>query len=106
MPTIEIQTNVAIPDVNKQVECKLYGSRTSTLLGANPGTTVFKTLPEQQEIVKQISATAASALGKPESYVCVVLNDKVTMSFGGSFDPAAFVRVGSIGAIGKSENKV
>ena len=46
---------------------------------------------------KQASSFVAERLGKPESYVMVSLEPKTTMTFGGTTDPAAFVRLKSIG---------
>jgi len=47
--------------------------------------------------VKQASAFVAELLGKPESYVMISLEPKTAMAFGGTTDPAAFVRLKSIG---------
>ncbi len=48
-------------------------------------------------LLKKISASAAAALGKPESYVQTSLEDGRLMTFGGSTDPTAFIECKSIG---------
>ena len=44
-----------------------------------------------------ISKAAASALGKPEMYVCVDCNNNQSLLFGGNNDGAAMIQVQSIG---------
>jgi phenylpyruvate tautomerase PptA (4-oxalocrotonate tautomerase family) len=43
------------------------------------------------------SKTTASVLGKPESYVMVVIEDQLTMLFAGNHDAAAYLEMKSIG---------
>ena len=49
-------------------------------------------------LLRALSATAASALGKPEAYVMVAMTDG-PMLMGGRPGPAAFVDVRALGAI-------
>lgn len=49
------------------------------------------------ELAKALSKAAASALGKPESYVMVNVLHSDSLLFGGSSEPAAMVQVSSIG---------
>jgi len=67
VPTLRIQTNAHIPT----------GDRTA-LLG-------------------RASQTVAEMLGKPESYVMVILEDARDMLFAGSPSPAAFLELISLG---------
>ena len=53
---------------------------------------------QQEALCLELSSTVASLLGKPEAYLQVLVNDRATVSFGGSFSvPSAFVSVTSIG---------
>jgi len=45
----------------------------------------------------ELSALVAETLGKPEAYVQVVVEGGKTMSFGGSLDPNAFIKLSSLG---------
>lgn len=48
-------------------------------------------------LAKRASAFIAELLGKPESYVMISLEPKTAMTFSATDDPAAFVRLKSIG---------
>jgi phenylpyruvate tautomerase len=48
---------------------------------------------------RDLSATAAKLLGKPESYVMTCLVPGSRLTFGGSFDPSCLVEVKSIGGL-------
>ena len=49
------------------------------------------------ELMKKTSAFIADLLGKPESYVMISIKPGASLVFGGSDQPAAFVRLKSIG---------
>ena len=49
------------------------------------------------DLLKSISTTIAQALGKPERYVMIVLEENQSMLFAGSDDPMAFLELKSIG---------
>ena len=49
------------------------------------------------ELLGKLSAFVAELLGKPESYVMIALKPETPLVFDGSDEPAAFVRVKSIG---------
>ena len=49
------------------------------------------------DLMKKTSAFIAGMLAKPESYVMVAIKPEIPLIFGGSDDPAAFVRLKSIG---------
>jgi phenylpyruvate tautomerase len=51
----------------------------------------------QGNLMKETSAFIAEMLAKPESYVMVAIKPELPLFFGGSDDPAAFVRLKSIG---------
>jgi len=46
--------------------------------------------------LRLISATTASMLGKPESYVMVIFNEQPQMLFAGSPEPLAYVELKSL----------
>ena len=53
---------------------------------------------QQEALCLELSSTVAGLLGKPEAYLQVLVCDRATVSFGGSFSvPSAFVSVISIG---------
>ncbi|MDR3438871.1 phenylpyruvate tautomerase MIF-related protein [Telmatospirillum sp.] len=52
---------------------------------------------DEKNLVQDLSALAAGALGKPESYVMIHLQPGQAMAFAGSDDPLANVEVKSIG---------
>jgi phenylpyruvate tautomerase len=75
MPTVNLQTNVPVDSV------------------------------VTSDILKDASKTVARILGKPESYVMVILKGGVPMSFGGSEEPTAIGELVSIGGLTPDKNK-
>jgi phenylpyruvate tautomerase len=71
MPLIKIQTSIPTPET-AQVEA----------------------------LLKDLSATLASHLGKPESYVMTAFEGDVPMTFGGTTDPVCYVEIKSVGTMG------
>ncbi|AGA90646.1 uncharacterized protein, 4-oxalocrotonate tautomerase [Thioflavicoccus mobilis 8321] len=67
MPTLRIVTNVAIPSARRP------------------------------DLFARASRTIAEMLGKPESYVMVIVEDGRAMLFGGSSAPAAYLELKSLG---------
>jgi phenylpyruvate tautomerase PptA (4-oxalocrotonate tautomerase family) len=55
------------------------------------------TVDDEQEIAEQASRFIAELLGKPESYVMVRLQTQQTLLFAGSKEPAAHVKLKSLG---------
>ena len=51
----------------------------------------------QQQLLTKMSAFIAELLGKPESYVMISIQPETPLFFGGSDEPAAFIRLKSIG---------
>jgi phenylpyruvate tautomerase len=75
MPTVNLQTNVPVDSV------------------------------VTSDILKDASKAVARILGKPESYVMVILKGGVPMSFGGSEEPTAYGELVSIGGLTPDKNK-
>lgn len=67
MPYLKLQTNVAVPAETRD------------------------------DLLGQASRATAQALGKPERYVMVALEDRVAMSFAGDTAPLAYLELKSIG---------
>ncbi|HEY9696838.1 MAG TPA: phenylpyruvate tautomerase MIF-related protein [Trichocoleus sp.] len=76
MPLIKVQTSIAVPD-KSQVE---------TLL-------------------KQLSASLAEHLGKPESYVMTALEPNIAMTFAGTTDSVCYIEIKSVGAMTPTQTK-
>ncbi len=51
----------------------------------------------KEAFLPQATTVVAGLLGKPESFVMVVLKDDLHLSFAGNMEPAAFVQLSSIG---------
>jgi phenylpyruvate tautomerase PptA (4-oxalocrotonate tautomerase family) len=60
----------------------------------NPDPQVVKNL------LTNLSASLATHLGKPESYVMTSFEPEVAMTFGGTFDPVCYLEIKSIGTMG------
>ncbi len=58
---------------------------------------------EKKEFLDSLSIELSNLTGKPESYVMTVLNTNVSMTFGGSSLPCAFIEVKSIGSLNPSK---
>jgi phenylpyruvate tautomerase PptA (4-oxalocrotonate tautomerase family) len=71
MPLIKVQTSLPSPD-RAQVETML----------------------------KDLSSTLASHLGKPESYVMTAFEGDVPMTFAGTTDPVCYIEIKSVGTMG------
>ncbi|XP_068638118.1 uncharacterized protein [Aristolochia californica] len=56
------------------------------------------------DILKDASKAVGKIIGKPESYVMILINGGVPISFGGSEEPAAYGELVSIGGLGPSVN--
>lgn len=52
-----------------------------------------------EEFMERLTDEVAAATGKPKSYVAVVLENNKNMSFGGTQEPCAMMKLESIGAI-------
>ncbi|MDJ0766342.1 MAG: phenylpyruvate tautomerase MIF-related protein [Myxococcota bacterium] len=67
-------------------------------------TSVDVTETKRDELLKSLSGIVAKAIGKPESYVMVTLNQGPTC-MGGTTEPSAFVDLRSIGGLSRSVNR-
>ncbi|XP_010545380.1 PREDICTED: macrophage migration inhibitory factor homolog isoform X2 [Tarenaya hassleriana] len=56
------------------------------------------------DILKDATKAVAKIIGKPESYVMILLNNGVPISFAGTEEPAAYGELISIGGLGPSVN--
>ncbi|MCX4188894.1 phenylpyruvate tautomerase MIF-related protein [Methylophaga sp. OBS3] len=56
-----------------------------------------QTIEDEAALLKVASQTVAKASGKPESYVMIAIEQKASMSFGGSTEPAAILDYRSLG---------
>lgn len=52
---------------------------------------------KENEFISELSKFTAEMVGKPEAYVMISVHDGLSMSFGGSADPAALVTLKSLG---------
>ncbi|KAK7265212.1 hypothetical protein RJT34_32828 [Clitoria ternatea] len=56
------------------------------------------------DILRDATKAVAKIIGKPESYVMILLNGGVPIAFGGIEEPAAYGELISIGGLGPSVN--
>ena len=90
---------LALAGVADDPICKLPGDpslvvHTSAVLGEEA----------KHAFLTAASKAVAACLSKPESYVAVCIVDGVTMSFGGTTDPAALACLYSIGSVNQPNN--
>ena len=76
MPLIKVQTSVAAPDQS-----------------------------EVNQLLKDLSASLANHLGKPESYVMTAFEPGVAMTFAGTFDPVCYIEIKSVGTMGSNRTQ-
>lgn len=60
---------------------------------------------KQDNLMNTLSTAVAELLGKPESYVMIILEPETTMMMSGTPEPAALVEVRSVGTISEQEAK-
>ena len=58
-----------------------------------------------EALLKQLSASLAKHLGKPESYVMTALEPETPMTFAGSTDPVCYVEIKSVGSMSADQTK-
>lgn len=76
MPLISVQTSVAAPE-RSTVEAML----------------------------KELSASLAKHLGKPESYVMTAFQPDVAMTFAGTTDPVCYIEIKSVGTMSPTQTE-
>ncbi|XP_062164782.1 uncharacterized protein LOC133871358 [Alnus glutinosa] len=73
-----------------------------------PTLNLFTNLPVDavmaSDILKDATKAVAKIIGKPESYVMILLNGGVPIAFAGTEEPAAYGELISIGGLGASVN--
>jgi phenylpyruvate tautomerase PptA (4-oxalocrotonate tautomerase family) len=68
-------------------------------------TNLTLTAEQKQQALVALSKLVVKVTGKPESYVQIVLQDGLALSFGGTPDPTVFLDFRSIGCISGPQNK-
>jgi phenylpyruvate tautomerase PptA (4-oxalocrotonate tautomerase family) len=58
-----------------------------------------------EALLKDLSATLASHLGKSESYVMTAFEANIPMTFGGTTDPVCYVEIKSVGTMGSDKTR-
>jgi phenylpyruvate tautomerase len=58
-----------------------------------------------KSLLSKLSASLAKHLGKPESYVMTAFENDVNMTFAGTFDPACYVEIKSVGSMSSDQTK-
>lgn len=56
-------------------------------------------------LLKQLSASLAKHTKKPEAYVMTALESCVSMTFGGTTDPACYIEIKSIGSMNPAQTQ-
>ncbi|XP_023903302.1 uncharacterized protein LOC112015170 isoform X2 [Quercus suber] len=60
---------------------------------------------DTSSILSEATSTVAKLIGKPESYVMIVLKGSIPIAFGGTEQPAAYGELVSIGGLNPDVNK-
>lgn len=55
-----------------------------------------QTITDSSDLLAELSKKVSSMLGKPENYVMIMVEDKISMCFAGNTDPAIFAELKSI----------
>jgi phenylpyruvate tautomerase PptA (4-oxalocrotonate tautomerase family) len=58
-----------------------------------------------KSLLTSLSGSLVKHLGKPESYVMTAFESDMTMTFGGTFDPACYVEIKSVGSMSSDQTK-
>lgn len=64
--------------------------------------------PEKTQLeamLKELSGSLASHLGKPESYVMTAFEGGIPMTFAGTTDPVCYIEIKSVGTMGGTKTK-
>ena len=59
--------------------------------------------PQVEALLKTLSASLAKHTSKPEAYVMTAFEPGVNMTFGGTFDPACYIEVKSVGSLSPAQ---
>uniref|UniRef100_A0A1J3JWD4 L-dopachrome isomerase n=1 Tax=Noccaea caerulescens TaxID=107243 RepID=A0A1J3JWD4_NOCCA len=97
--------------LNLHKEHKTIGLRDSFDLSESkkmPTLNLFTNIPvdavTSSDILKDATKAVAKIIGKPESYVMILLNSGVPIAFAGTEEPAAYGELISIGGLGAGVN--
>ncbi|KAJ2156988.1 hypothetical protein GGF46_004808 [Coemansia sp. RSA 552] len=60
---------------------------------------------DAQALSAEAAGVVAQLLSKPLAYVMAMVHVNPSLTFGGNGEPAAYVSIGSIGAVGGDKNK-
>ncbi|MEM9449425.1 MAG: phenylpyruvate tautomerase MIF-related protein [Cyanobacteria bacterium P01_E01_bin.6] len=66
------------------------------------------TMPAKEAVeamLKQLSASLAKHLGKPESYVMTAFEPDMAMTFAGTTDPTCFIEIKSVGTMSSLQTR-
>lgn len=66
------------------------------------------TSPEKTAVdsmLKELSASLAQHLGKPESYVMTAFEPNISMTFAGDTGPTCYIEIKSVGTMGAAKTK-
>lgn len=58
-----------------------------------------------EAMLKDLSASLASHLGKPESYVMTAFEGGLPMTFAGTTDPVCYIEIKSVGTMGGTKTR-
>lgn len=58
-----------------------------------------------EALLKDLSASLAKHVGKPESYVMTALEPDVSMTFGGTTDPVCYIEIKNVGSMSPAQTK-
>ncbi|KPQ34386.1 MAG: Macrophage migration inhibitory factor (MIF) [Phormidesmis priestleyi Ana] len=58
-----------------------------------------------EDLLKQLSASLAKHLGKPESYVMTAFEPGIAMTFGGTTAPTCYIQIKSVGTMGSDRTQ-
>jgi len=103
-PSLTVTTNVVMDKSKKMVDPKLTMRLVEHRVGGC-NHTGYDCFPLFQGFMKAASKLVSSALGKPESYVAIAVNDGTDLIWGGEDVPAALCQVVSLGSINLENNK-
>ncbi|NJL87481.1 MAG: hypothetical protein HC886_18270 [Leptolyngbyaceae cyanobacterium SM1_1_3] len=59
--------------------------------------------PALEAMLKDLSASLAQHLGKPESYIMTAFEGSMPMTFAGTTDPVCYIEIKSVGTMGAAK---
>jgi phenylpyruvate tautomerase len=97
--SILLKVSIVYPNKIRYIVCAFHKIKEKgvTMPYCSIRTNVSIERESKQILLKKVSTFIAVLLGKPESYVMISIKPESALIFGGSDQPAAFVRLKSIG---------